>query len=293
MSVAATQTVAPPELSEAYFPSKDGTQLYMASMVPAGAKAAVLVLHGYSDHALRYRNVMDALSQAGFAAHALDYRGHGRASGKRGFVANFADYTDDLTAALNRIRAASGTMPLFIIAHSHGALVAATLLASPSAPKDVAGLVLSSPYFRLRIVPTAFQLFQAKWVGKVLPSLAIKSPLTSDMLTHDKAFVAETDKDPLKHNIVTPRWFTESNAAQEALFRNASRFTLPLLVMPGGDDPVADPSGAKQFVESAGSKDKTLTVYPGMFHEIFNEVEKEKPIAEAVAWIDAHLGGRA
>ncbi|MFM2152916.1 MAG: hypothetical protein RL199_1351 [Pseudomonadota bacterium] len=280
----------PSPVSESHFPSKDGTRLFMTSRPPVGVpKASVLFLHGYADHASRYGHVLEALAAAGYAAHALDYRGHGRAGGRRGYVGRFGDYLDDVETAIARIRAASGA-PLFIFAHSHGCLVACTLvLRDPRLP--VEGLVLSSPYFRLKLAPGWFQLFQAKVVGKLIPVLSVKNPLTSDLLTHDAAMRAASDADTLKHTVVTPRWFSESNEAQLQLFANARRFVKPLLVMQAGDDAVADPQGARDFVDSAGSHDKRLTVYPGMFHEILHEVEREKPVAEAVAWLDAHARG--
>ncbi len=282
---------ASPSLDESYFPSTDGVQLYLASMAPPSPKARVLVLHGYADHALRYRHVLEALAQAGYAAHALDYRGHGRASGRRGYVRTFDDYLNDVKVALARVEASPPEGPLFLLAHSNGALVAATLLERE--PKAVQGAVLTGPYFRLRIVPSAFQLFQAKVVGRLIPALSVKNPVTSAMLTHDEQMREATDLDPLRHDVVTPRWFSESNAAQRALFENAAKLTTPLLMLQGGDDPVADPSGAQDFLDVCGSPDKHLTVYPGMFHEVLNEVERDKPIAEAIAWLDQHLGHRA
>ncbi|MFM2153924.1 MAG: hypothetical protein RL199_2359, partial [Pseudomonadota bacterium] len=274
--------------NETFFPSKDGTRLFMASYAPAGVpKASVLFLHGYADHASRYGHVLEALAAAGYDAHALDYRGHGRAEGRRGYVGRFGDYLDDVETAIARIRAASGA-PLFLFAHSHGCLVACSLvLRNPRLP--VEGLVLSSPYFRLKLAPGWFQLFQAKVVGRLVPVLSVKNPLTSDMLTHDAAMRAASDADTLKHTVVTPRWFSESNEAQLQLFANARRFDKPLLVMQAGDDAIADPQGAHDFVDSVGSRDKHLTVYPGMFHEILHEVEREKPVTEAITWLDAHV----
>lgn len=278
------------ELGEAYFGSFDGLQLYMASIVPPSPRGVALVLHGYADHGLRYRHVLEALADAGFAAHALDYRGHGRAAGRRGYVQNFSDYLADARTAIDRIKGLHPNVPLFLVCHSHGALVGCSLMARTDAP-NIAGVVLSSPYFRLKLVPSSFQLFQAKVVGRVLPFISVKNPITTDMLTKDAGMIAWTEADQLRHHVVTPRWFAESNAAQEALFRNAPQFKTPLLAMQGADDPLADPTGAADFVKAAGSADKHLTVYPGMLHEIFNEVERAKPISEAVAWIEARLGG--
>lgn len=294
MSSTATEASQPQAVwRESFFNAPDGTQLFHASLVPASPKAVAIIVHGYGDHALRYRHVMQALANAGYASHALDYRGHGRAGGKRAYTAAFSDYTTDLSTFIDRVTAESNGLPMFIVSHSHGGLVSGTLLLSDKRPSQIKGAVFSSPYFQLRIEPSAFQLLQAKVVGKVIPFLRIKSPLTSAMLTNDKTFQAEADKDTLMHRSVTPRWFTESNAAQEALFAAASKFPLPLLVMQGAEDGIAHPDGAKRFFDLAGAKDKKFVSYPGMLHEIFNEVERTKPISEMIAWLDAHVDGKA
>jgi lysophospholipase len=281
------------EWRESFFNVSDGLRLFHAAALPASPRAVVIVVHGYGDHALRYRHVMERLAAEGFAAHALDYRGHGRAGGRRGFTASFADYTRDLSAFIDRVRAESGPLPLFLLGHSHGALVVGTLLLSDNPPRNIAGVILTSPYFQLRIAPTAFQLFQARVVGKIVPFLRIKSPLTSAMLTTDTAMQKAADADPLMHRVVTPRWFTESNAAQVVLLSKAKAFTIPLLVLHGADDGIAHPDGSRAFFDAASSGDKRYIAYSGMLHEIYNEVEREKPIAETVAWLSAHLDGKA
>jgi alpha-beta hydrolase superfamily lysophospholipase len=284
---------APGEWRETFFNSKDGLRLFAAARVVPSPKGVVVLVHGYADHCLRYRHVIGALAIAGYSTYAFDYRGHGQAGGRRGYVAHFADYLADLTVFMDRVRAENPSVPLFILGHSHGCLVSGMLLTEQNAPRDVAGVVFSAPYYRLRIKPSVFQLFQAKVVGAVLPFLPVKNPLTVDMLTRDLEFQKASDEDPLRHHVITPRWFTESNAAQETLLARAGDFKYPLLVMTGEVDPVADPSGAQQFADAAGSRDKKLVRYPNMLHEIFNEVERDKPISEMVRWLDARVPAKA
>lgn len=284
---------APGEWRESFINSKDGLRLFLASRTIPSPKGVVALVHGYADHCLRYRHVMGALAIAGYSTYAFDYRGHGQAGGRRGFVANFADYLADLTVFLDRVRAENPSVPLFILGHSHGCLVSGMLLTELNAPRDIAGVVFSAPYFRLAITPPALQLLLAKVVGSVVPFLPMKNPLTVGQLTHDPEFQKASDEDPLRHHVVTPRWFTESNAAQETLLARAGDFKLPLLVMIGDADPVAAPSGGQQFADAAGSKDKKLVRYPGMLHEIFNEVDRAQPIGEMTRWLDAHLPAKA
>lgn len=287
------QSAAPATTSlqrgEEFFPSKDGLRLFLTWLAPATPRAAVLVVHGYGDHAGRYAHVLEALAAAGYAAHAIDYRGHGQAAGRRGYCARFPDFLDDLRAGLAKVQARHPGLPLFVVGHSHGALMTAELLTSPGAPEGITGVAFSSPYFQLAITPTWFQLFQAKVVGKVIPFLPVPNPLKITQLSRDPAWVESTSRDPLYLRVVTPRWFTESNAVQEALLAKADQLRLPLLVMQGGADSVARPAGAKAFFERVGSPDKRYTEYEGYFHEIFNETGRERPIGELVSWLDAHV----
>jgi alpha-beta hydrolase superfamily lysophospholipase len=281
-----------PAYREEFFPSKDGTQLFRLSLVPEKPKAVALIVHGYADHCARYKPVMEHLAKAGYAVHAFDYRGHGRAAGRRGFCSKFSEFLDDFGTFLGRVKADSGSLPVFVVAHSHGALVVATYVADRGTD-GIRGLVLTGPYFRLQIEPTRFQLFQANVIGRLLPFIAIKNPLTEQQLTRDEAFQRETAADPLRHHVVTPKWFTESNAAQARILECARKIELPMLVMHGEADPVAVPATGKAFVDAAASADKAWVGWPGMRHEIFNELGKEEVLAKTSAWLDAHLGAKA
>jgi alpha-beta hydrolase superfamily lysophospholipase len=272
---------------EEFFYSKDGSRLFLGWSLPLAPKAAVLVVHGYGDHAGRYAHVVEALAGADYATYAMDYRGHGQAAGRRGYCANFSEFLEDLTAGIANVKARHPGLPFFLVGHSHGALMIAELLTSGGAPEGISGVAFSSPYFALAITPSWFQLFQAKAVGKLVPFLPVKNPLEVGQLSRDPQWVESTRKDPLYGRVVTPKWFTESTRVQAALLARAGRLTLPLLVMQGGGDTVARPSGAKEFFDRAGSADKRFTDYPEYFHEIFNDLGREKPIGELVSWLDA------
>ena len=65
--------------------------------------------------------------------------------------------------------------------------------------------------------------------------------------------------------------------------------TLPLLVLHGSADRLADPEGSKSLYERAQSTDKTLKLYEGLYHEVMNEPEKEMVLGDIVAWMEGHL----
>ena len=280
------------QTDEGYFSATDGLRLFWQTRKPEGtARAHVAVIHGYAEHLGRYAELTTALTGAGYAAHLLDLRGHGQSGGKRAFVERFDDYLADLGLFLGRVREAAHGAPVFLVAHSNGALIAARYLLDK--PDDVRGTVFSSPYFKLKLAVSPLKIFAGRLVNRVLPALPMKNELKPEDLTRDVAIQQATRSDPLYQQIATPRWFTESSAAQETVLRRASEFVAPFLCLVGSADPIADPAAGREFFEGATSKDKQFKQYDGLLHELFHEPERELVFKDVLAWLDARCGGTA
>jgi lysophospholipase len=246
------------------------------------------VVHGYGDHIGRYRTTFDALTAQGYAVHGFDYRGHGRADGRRGFCDAWPDYLDDLAAFWERARRAAEGRKLFVLAHSHGALMTVHLLGRGGL-QGVSGVVLSAPYFKLAITPPALKLVAARAVGRVLPWMPLKTELTPKDLSRDEAVQEAARQDPLYNQIVTPRWFIESTEAQSRVMTLAPEVKVPLFQLCGAEDGVASVETGRLFFDAVGSKDKVYKVYPGMRHEPLNELGKEEVQRDICNWISSHL----
>lgn len=265
-----------------------GPEIHWERYTPPNPRATVLVLHGAGDHRGRYAGITDALVRAGHEVALLDFRGHGRSGGKRWFVERFEEYLADLDAFAAVMRAGAAGRKLFVVAHSQGGHVAAHWALAGG--RDLAGVVLSNPYFRLAIDPPKVKIWSALLVGKVIPHLPVDAGLRLETLTSDPEMQAWTDRDTLYLRKATPRWFTESGRAQEELRGRMARFDRPLLLQLGTGDRIADGAAAAEFFAACASRDKTLTEYVGFEHEIYNERERARPIADAVAWIGARAG---
>jgi len=268
---------------EGFVPSKDNVRLYWQRYTPPSPRATVAVIPGGGDHSGRYPALTTALVRVGFQAALLDFRGHGQSDGRRWHIDTFGDYLDDMEAFMSHVRAGAGGRKVLVVAHSQGALIAATWALAPD--RGVAGFCLSSPYFRLKLEPPPLKVLGARLVGTVIPWLPVSTELRYEDLTTDEEMQRWTEGDPLYGKTTTPRWFTESQRAQREILLGASAFTHPLLVLVGGDDPIADPGAARAFYSSVGSKDKRFERYEGMRHEIFNERGRDRPIADTVAWL--------
>jgi alpha-beta hydrolase superfamily lysophospholipase len=276
-----------PRHDEGFFNAKDNLRLFWESDVPDQPKAHVGIVHGYADHCGRYRKFIEALVSEGFAAHAFDYRGHGQADGRRGHCDHFSDYVDDLDAFWSRVRTASGAQKAFLVAHSHGGLMAIHYQARH--PAGLSGMVLSSPYLRLAFKPPPLKVAAARVIEKVIPWLPIKSGLRPDQLTRDPLAQKAVERDHLYNHAATPRWFSESTRAQEAALAMASSFTLPVFVFCGSADPIASPQATRSFADHLASRDKKFKEYPGMVHEPLNDVGKEEVWKDISNWISKHL----
>ncbi len=274
---------------EGFLNSADHLRLYWQRFTPERARATVVVLHGGGDHCGRYPALTAALVRAGFQAALVDFRGHGQSDGRRWHVDGFSDYLHDVAAFVAKLSqdGIAGDR-LFLVGHSMGGLVAALWTAGHG--RLLSGLVLSSPYFGLAVRPPMAKVLAGKVVGRFVPWLPISVGLRMAQLTSDVELQRWTDRDPLYGRSTTPRWFEESNRAQREALRRAGEIDVPLLVLAAGADEVADLSASRTFVDAARSRDKRLVVYDGFRHEIFNEVRRQEPIGEAVAWLIAHAG---
>ncbi len=273
---------------EGFFSARDNLRLFWEFEAPESEpKAHVAIVHGYADHCGRYRTVIDALVADGYAVHAFDYRGHGQSGGRRGHVDRFHEYLHDLEDFWSRVRARAEGKKTFLLAHSHGALMA--LVWQRGRPQGLEGMILSAPYLQLAIVPPKIKVLAAKAVGRVVPWLPVASEIKLEQLTRDPELLRQVQKDPLYNRKVTPRWFEESNRAQAEAMRDAATLEAPFFMFCGSGDTVAAPSAAHTLFERAGSKDKTFKEYPGMLHEPMNDLGREEVFRDISAWLSKHL----
>jgi alpha-beta hydrolase superfamily lysophospholipase len=154
----------------------------------------------------------------------------------------------------------------------------------------LAGLVLTSPFWKLALAVPAAKIIAGKIASRILPKLALPSGLKGADVARDPEIAALYDRDPLNNKNATARWFTESTAAQAEVLARAPELKLPLLLLVGEADRVAAASQARVVFDRIGSADKTLRMLTGQFHEVLNELPpvREKTVAEIVEWLRAH-----
>ena len=248
------------------------------------------MVHGFGEHSGRYSHVIERLVSESYEVFSIDFRGHGHSKGGRGDITSFGLYEDDVLAGFNYIENNLKTNnKLFLLAHSMGALVA--LRALRNAHFGVHGLVLSSPLFALKIPVPEWKRLLALAVIRVIPELRLGTGIKGRHLSSDRNFANAYDKDPLVLKNLSIRAFFEISDGLKDAHDLAKDVALPLLIQLAGNDPVVDSDAAEQWFRRLDQKhvDKSLKIYPGFLHEIYNETKRIEPIDDAIVWLNQRV----
>lgn len=262
----------------------DDLQLHTQHWTPEFPSDAIVVLiHGYAEHCGRYEHVAQSLTDEGATVFAYDQRGYGRSQGRRAYVESFDDYLDDLGLVLDHVGSQWPENSVFLFGHSMGGLV--TLKYVLDRHPLVEGLILSAPAIEINPDLAPFLRTIAQGLGRLFPTLpTTRSP--QGAISRDPAVVADAEQDPLNyHGRVLARTGAEMLRAGEDVRSRLGELQTPFLLFHGTDDQLANPKWSRRLYEQAPAADKTLHLYDGLYHETFNEPEKETVLSDLSAWI--------
>ncbi|KTB48542.1 alpha/beta hydrolase [Dehalogenimonas alkenigignens] len=262
--------------------------LYYQAWLPATQpKAVILLVHGLADHSSRYGNVVDYLVPKSYSVWSYDQRGHGKSPGKRCYVHRFADLTGDLGLFVDFIKQKNPSLPLFIVGHSLGALEAALYCTSHAA--WVTGAVLSGLVLKAgESVPKRTQKL-VKILSVIVPRFGARQ-LECGGISRDETVVKNYIGDPLVFTGKIPaRTGAEMIDAMSKVQSLAGKINLPVLLMHGASDRLAEPAGSQLFFDIIASSDKELHLFPGCYHEIFNEPCHDFVLGTLIRWLDKHI----
>lgn len=253
----------------------------------ANPRAVAILVHGLGEHSGRYQHVADALAARDIAAIAPDHLGHGRSPGLRCHIRRFSDFFGALDAVRAVVDERYPGVPCFIVGHSMGGLIAGAYLLERQ--DRFHGAVFSGAAFEVPQPPGAFTLAMYKLLAAVLPRLGAMQ-LDDSGVSRDPEVVRRYREDPLVHDGKTSAGLLVAllTTAKELEARRGA-LTLPVLVLHGEGDVMTPPHGSQNFIEAVGSKDKTLRIYPELYHEIFNEPEQAMVLGDMLDWLDAHI----
>ncbi|MFN8527833.1 MAG: alpha/beta hydrolase, partial [Anaerolineae bacterium] len=262
--------------------TQDGYHLHTAKCIPGTApKAAVMVVHGYGEHYGRYEHVIDALTAGGYAVYTIDHRGHGKSSGERAYFETIDQPIDDLKAYFDANKSAFPSGKVFMLGHSMGALI--SLMFALKFQDALNGLVISGvPLTADQNVSPAL-ITAANVLNRIVPKAQLADTAPISELSTDPEVAVKFAADPLTFKgKMRVRMGVAINTGAKWAREHLTTLTIPALMMHGAQDKICPPSGSQLAYDRISSKDKTIKLYPGMKHEIFNEVERNRPISEMI-----------
>jgi acylglycerol lipase len=271
---------------ETFVSNVDGISIAFRSWRPQGpARAVTVISHGFKAHGGLYAWTAEQLVKSGFAVYSIDHRGHGRSAGDRYEATHIDHFVADLDQLVELTKGREPGLPTFLLGHSAGGVMSCVYALEHQA--KLAGLICES--YALGVYAPAIALAALKGLSHVAPHLHVLD-LKNKLFSRDPAVVEALDNDPLIPQMNYP------TGTVAAMVRGTERvraefglITLPVLIMHGTEDKVTEPAGSQLFYDHAGSQDKTLKLYEGHFHDLLADSGKEQPLADILAWLDAHI----
>jgi alpha-beta hydrolase superfamily lysophospholipase len=251
------------------------------------ARAVVVLAHGFGEHARRYDHVAQRFGDAGLVTYALDHRGHGRSGGKRVLVKDISEFTADFDTLVGIASREHPGLKRVVLGHSMGGGI--VFAYGVERPDNYDLMVLSGPAVAAQDLVNPLVAFAAKGLGLLVPGLPVQQ-LDFTAISRDPEVVAAYQNDPLVYHGKVPAGMGRALLQVGATMpQRAPALTAPLLVVHGADDRLIPVDGSRRLVESVGSSEVELKIYPGLYHEIFNEPERDQVLDDVVSWITNRL----
>lgn len=269
-----------------WFRAADGALVHFdARDAEPVARGTCLTVHGLGEHLGKYAEWFDFATAAGWNVTAFDLRGHGHSPGRRGDF-EFEDLVADLARFVAVTQDRYPDRPVFVVAHSLGALVAIRHAATAEDP-GVEGLALSSPPLRIVRQYPKWYRWTVQALGRIAPGIPLPRGTDPARLTRDPERVAAIRSDPLAGRVWSPRAMLSTERAIEAILAEPERVRLPVLVLVAEQDAIARPEGAREWSRDVGSGDVTIGKVAGAYHEILNDLGRESAYRRILDWCEA------
>lgn len=269
---------------EGYFEAGQKNFLYYQGWLGSSTHTPLVIVHGAGEYSGRYTETAKRFVQEGYAVYAFDLPGHGHSPGKRGHIRRFEEYLTCVEAFVRKVtQEHAGDQPI-LLGHSLGGLIA-TFYAI-AYPETIRCLVLSSPLWGLSVRVPLWKHLCACCLSPFWPSLTMERPRVGESgLSHDPEVGRRYLGDPLVHFWASARLYTELQRKFRELPKQLAELKIPVLLLQAGEDHIASARAVKNLFEKIGSLQKRLIVYEGYYHEVFNEVEKERVFEDVTSWL--------
>ena len=266
--------------------SHDGLKMFAVRDLAADPVGTVVISHGLGEHCGRYETFAGELTDGGYHVYRFDHRGHGKSEGERAYAASFSHYIEDLSLVIRRAKTDFPDLPCFLFGHSMGGGIAAAY--GIKTDGEVEGIILSGAATHTPKMAKGPMRPLIRTLGKLAPHIALGNSL-GKLVSKDPKVVEGYLNDSLNCPKITMGLYNAFlvRGIDEIMVR-AGEFCYPVLILHGGSDKIVQPAASEHFYEKCASADKTLKIYPGVYHEIFNEPERGEAVGDVLAWLSLH-----
>ncbi|RTL56076.1 MAG: alpha/beta hydrolase [Sphingobacteriales bacterium] len=267
------------------FNNKAGLKIFTRTWLPEeNPRGVVVIVHGLNSHSGYYQWVADQFTTINYAVYALDLEGRGQSEGERFYVKSIYDYVNEVDQLVDIAKATYQSLPIFVLGHSAGGVIAC--LYALEHQNKISGLICES--FAYQVPAPDFALTVLKGLSHLAPHLhTIK--LKNEDFSRDTSVVEAMNNDSLiAHESQPSKTMEQLVIADERLKKEFPLITLPVLILHGTNDKATKYSGSQFFYDNAGTSDKTLKLYEGHYHDLLNDIDKEKVMADIQEWIIQH-----
>jgi alpha-beta hydrolase superfamily lysophospholipase len=274
--------------TERSFDGLGGVRIVYDTWTPgADPRAVVILSHGFGEHAGRYHHVARRFGEAALVTYALDHRGHGRSGGKRVYLKDMGEYTGDFATLVGHADREWPGLPKVVLGHSMGGTIVFAYACDHPADYDL--VALSGPAIATQDDVSRLLAVAGKMLGRIIPGLPVQK-LDAGAVSRDPDVVAAYQADPLVWHGKVPAGVARALLEVGATMpQRARRLKKPLLVVHGGEDRLIPAAGSQRLVDCVAGEDVHLKIYPGLYHEVFNEPERQRVLDDVVSWIEARI----
>ena len=252
----------------------------------APIKGRVILIHGICEHSGRHLNTVNFLNSHNFDVVRFDLRGAGHSGGPRQYIDHFNDYIDDTMAVFNWIQSNLDPTPLFLMGHSMGGAIA--IHVAPKIQSLLKGLVLSAPAYIAGSAVPPLKVLIGRAINQVIPKFRIRGDSDKTCLSRIQRVNEEYYQDPYSFHFNTVRQGSEVLNAMAEIPKIVPKITIPTWMVHGTHDRLILLKGSFEILMTLGSKDKTLWINLGGFHEPHNDLGQVDYFRNLQYWLEAH-----
>lgn len=272
---------------ESYFVSQKKYRLYYQFWEKPDSQAVLVFVHGLNEHSGRYQNPVRYFEKKPYSLYLFDLRGHGRSDGVRSHVEKFEDYIEDLKSFLVFIDKNEKHKKIFLVGHSMGGQIVLNFVSQY--PKMVSAFIASSPNVLTKIKINWLKKNLGRSLAHFLPRLSLGNDIQAKWISRNRKVVEDYQKDPMTSPKITLKLAAEIFKNQDNLLEKIQSITIPALIQHGSGDEICDYLGSELVFKTIKSSDKHLQIYPGHYHELFNDLDYHLVLDNMDTWIKKRI----